>query len=87
MERRINDLSMTGHPMECAKILVEDYLYKDPTIKKNNKIKENGHKLHLHVDEKNNSVHIHVYEGEKNIKMHMDLEEAFSQAKKLLNIS
>ena len=85
--REIDRLEACGHPFEAAEFIRRLLQGIKSTKRKENYLKENGHKLHVHIDEKQKIVHINVKEGETYIPMYMQLEKAVKQSAKLLKVN
>ena len=82
---RITDLAATGHPKECARLLIKEIGEKQSQVKKGYHIKENGHKLHLYIEGKD--ININVYEGNKDLHFVIPLKIALEQSEKLIGSS
>jgi len=83
MERkRITDLSATGHPRECAKLILEAR-----KAKKAKYTKQEGHKASIHIIPDKNIVHIDIKEGNTDIMLEIPKNIAIAQAHKILGIS
>ena len=80
MERKkINDLSATGHPKECARLILES--------RKAKYTKQEGHKTSIHIIPEKNIIQIDVREGNTDIMLEIPKNIAITQAHEILGIS
>jgi hypothetical protein len=81
---KIDDLSMTGHPYETAKLILAGI----KTRKRKSKgLVEDGHTVSIHFISKKgiNYINIDITEGEKNINMFIPEKIAIKQTHKIVD--
>ena len=77
--RKITDLAATGHPKECARLILE--------YRKSKYTKQEGHKTAIHIIPEEGIIQIDVKEDNTQIFMEIPKNIAINQAHEILGIS